>query len=1322
MSQSAGWIIEDVSIATQNEDRFDHTSVAREIADISRRSTHSLAIGLLGRYGTGKSSVVRLLHEELTGKKWAVLQVSAERHTGVARGRGLLYGLIDEAHRQGRDVLSDDERDALRAGLEGGQQKTMTLSTAKDGKSTTRWKRYANAVGHGLAWMVALALAVWVIGAAITAVVHRLDAWPHVKSWTWFTVSGATAPTAFLLSGAVAAAVIVAAKEAAQHVLRGYDITLNTPRAETADELEQAFLRLVCQVKRRVVVAIDDIDRLAAADVLEALSTVRSLLLVGAHLERPPIFLLSCDEDIVREAIIGVRPGLAHRPIDPAASAAPRPATAASQTGGHEIQTAERQGTAERLAAAQAADEYLNKLFTVRIALPDHHGLDMREYAGQLLQEHQITAMVDTTALETVLDVLIHDQVSDPRHVIRLLNGFLAHYRLAQRREAAANGSPARIAKGEVTNYPVELARLAVLHYDFRHLYDAVAREHELLHLLDDAILTDTALDNADPLLVSYLQSSDPDKSVALHLDYAAHPGLVYLRYVAPTVRPHRAPQIGPLLTLGSEPDSRQLGGETARAIRAELQGRDVQGFAARLEVPEGRGRVFLAADLVLANARHGLALDNALSTAVRALGLTHDALSGGEARKLADTIVRRRSALTIALDPADLAVLLALSSDAHHPALIAALQQTPEDLSQSRSWATTLLTLTQTPHGPRFTAVLDEYFLASRTVYSGEDLDYWLHAWEHDPADALATWPTSAYAFLLACAARHDGPVPEVSDILLSGASRHQWGRPVMLGLLDCLGAEEHMSQAAFEILSRVEIPTDEWGREKGLGESLPPSATIAVHLAARVASAMREEQDDVQAGKAAALLRGWLPHWVATTNRTAIDLTIDAVAETADTSQELAEASADLLPLLPEPDVARYAAAVAAKLNPQRSPAPDVDSALRTTLINFLHTTKDSSAPATVEATTRVTDSLTANLEAEPPTGEFARESLPYLLSTEQGAAQAPVLATRIINAIPQQATSHAVLMTGLLHQLFTDPVVRDKHLANALARVQQWMNMGQAGPAMVFAARYADQPAVNDQWLVWIAQQWITLAAPERNLILRAAGRAELLPPHTAAQHLTPLLLEHLLDPAADAPWEPAPRLWAALNEDQRAQLLAAERGRCPELARQATEAPTSVLFGALQRAGEDLESVLQLLRDAPDAPAAVNQFIADLLEAPVWQPESAQNAVAGISDPIAVWRSALMAAAEGRDALHRAAVVIRALAEAHPDSVPATFVEDFAPLVQDYTDLDTATVLGQALQPMRVQARAVAKTLTGEHNTSNEQKARNAAFRKAAGIRR
>ncbi|WP_326686101.1 MULTISPECIES: P-loop NTPase fold protein [unclassified Streptomyces] len=59
-------IIEDVAISQRDEDPFDHASVARELADITRNSKEALAIGLLGRYGTGKSSVVRLLKDELS--------------------------------------------------------------------------------------------------------------------------------------------------------------------------------------------------------------------------------------------------------------------------------------------------------------------------------------------------------------------------------------------------------------------------------------------------------------------------------------------------------------------------------------------------------------------------------------------------------------------------------------------------------------------------------------------------------------------------------------------------------------------------------------------------------------------------------------------------------------------------------------------------------------------------------------------------------------------------------------------------------------------------------------------------------------------------------------------------------------------------------------------------------------------------------------------------------------------------------------------------------------------------------------------------------
>ncbi|WP_443054911.1 P-loop NTPase fold protein [Streptomyces sp. IBSBF 2394] len=135
--------------------------MSRELLDIVRGSTQPLAIGLLGPFGSGKSSVVRLLAAELKDDpKWAILHLSAERHSGSARARGLLYGLLDEAWRQ--DLIGLEQWKAERACLDGGRQRTAprpTAMSAKPGKQS--WYAYPAAAGAALGWLLASLATIW---------------------------------------------------------------------------------------------------------------------------------------------------------------------------------------------------------------------------------------------------------------------------------------------------------------------------------------------------------------------------------------------------------------------------------------------------------------------------------------------------------------------------------------------------------------------------------------------------------------------------------------------------------------------------------------------------------------------------------------------------------------------------------------------------------------------------------------------------------------------------------------------------------------------------------------------------------------------------------------------------------------------------------------------------------------------------------------------------------------------------------------------------------------------------------------------------------
>ena len=161
-----------------------------------------------------------------------------------------------------------------------------------------------------------------------------------------------------------------------------------------------------------------------AEEVLEALNTIKTFQSVPKG--HPPIFVIACDDRIVEQAI---------------AAAEDKPAAVVG-----------RQAT--------AAEEYLNKLFSVRQPLPPHLKDDMDGFAEKLLVDlgHAgVAALGDK--LRDVLQILMHDGVVDPRHVIRLLNAFFVDYRLAVTREVQGG----RLGRGEVTGQAALLARLTAM-------------------------------------------------------------------------------------------------------------------------------------------------------------------------------------------------------------------------------------------------------------------------------------------------------------------------------------------------------------------------------------------------------------------------------------------------------------------------------------------------------------------------------------------------------------------------------------------------------------------------------------------------------------------------------------------------------------------------------------------------------------------------------------------------------------------------------------------------------------------------------------------
>ncbi|MEU9737241.1 P-loop NTPase fold protein [Streptomyces sp. NPDC048002] len=1279
--------------------------MAEQLSRTIRHTTGSLAVGLIGPFGSGKSSVVQLLTNELAvNGDWAVLHVSAEHHTGVARARALLYALLEAAHH--KKLIDDDTYAAERSSLEGSRQRTLPRASPQSGMpGKPTWRRYLRAAGAGAGWVLAMLVLLWLLGVSAVAVVQALGAGRHLSAWTWFAPEGATSLTGVLVSAAAIAAILAAGREGALQSLKAYEITVSSPRPESTDEFEQSFARLLNYVKRRLVIAVDDIDRLAASDVLDALATVRSFLLTGTQHRHKPVFLLSCDEDIVREAIVGVRPGLAHRP-------AAGPYTTEPDVDRDPAQ-AQPMPASVRKATEEAAQEYLNKLFTLRLVLPAHYDADLRDYAEERLlgatPHHPVVEELGgPTQTRTLLEVLIHRQVRDPRHVLRLLNSFFSDYQLARRRELPVGARPARISPGEATNHPIELARLTVLRHDFRDLYDDVYAEHRLLHLLDDALLGgQEAL--ADPLLAPY---TTPGRRI----DPERRPGLAYLKATAARARTQRPSHLGPLITLGSSRASRLLGSQMATEIEHGLIQRNGAVLADRLTEQGQRVRVLEAATATLEAARVGQDLDNAVAAALEAVGSSVRLLADGTnedeqhaVHALTDCIIRQHDRLTLPVPSYVLVPLLELTVPAHVQRLRQILQRVPADAPEARTWAATLLDLPAGEHTEYLAPSLDAYFDALASDGAGQDLDFWGNRSSQSNA---TTWPPSAFGALLIMGAVQDkaDAVRQAGTLIARRSDDRAWDPAVLLALLECLSSSPSVRHEAVQILCHAPKPSVDWGT--GVEDS--DTTLLATQIIQAVARALRNEDDTEPMSEAVELLTRWLPAAQQLPEaRHATAAIADAAAVAATVREDLTAAAGAILEQLPEEQAASCATTMSAALADYRDPEDTVGTALSNVLIEYVRRSETSTAEATQQAVATCLAALTTDVEAISPAGQFARSNLPKVLTTASGIDMTASLIQRLSGALaPDPDRAQQLLLS--LHVLLHDPQARDAHLPTALRQAQQLMHTAHPHLALDFAAPYIATPAVDVHWLNWFASYWGNLSPSTRNLAVAAATRPELSNVPTLRDHL----VQHLLQTEASEPWQYADALWPHVNADQQSSLLAHADARCPALAQSATHADEQKLSAALVSAGEHISPLLDLIQDAPAFDEAVVLYLNNRLAQPEWTPQMANAAIALVHEPGVIWKHVLSVMAEDQSTATRAAALVAALIEHHPNTAPDDLVATLTPTLRA-AETTLARAIGTALRPVPQTARKLRRAMEG-HSNSSAQRARNAAFKEASDI--
>lgn len=537
------WFFDDRPIQEAEQDCLNYRSVARVLSNAIESAKPPCMIGLLAEFGRGKSSTTNIAAEMLRAKgAHDVVTVTADKHSGNARARNLVHGIAAEIEQLNK-IDATDVSEILRP------LRQATQVRAVD-PTDTPWQRIIS--GRYSRKQLAASLAPFAGSALILGLLAFF-----ASGWAANTLTLGSGLSIFLWLLLI---LLRRLNEPALTLGVPAKVTDQTPRAEAADEIEEVFGALIehhrKKRKRRLVVIIDDIDRLSKDDLLDALRVLRSLQSVPRHQE--PIFVISCNESILTAAVGAARSAPASLSSEPANGDPDAQAAAAQQP------LEERSGHTD--VHDDPAFAFIDKLLTARVRMPPPIRGDMRRFAHDRIGPAHPLRSEDRINLEDLIPVLIHDNVDDPRAVVRLLNGFVGAYVLGRAREDEGT-----VFRGDITHHVDVVAQLCVLVDEFVGFHAEVLADPVLLVAARKIALRQSGLSPSETAAL--------DASNAFELDgdgefVFVDPDLSF--YLASTARRVDYPEdISTLVYMTATPAGRTLGRQMHSELRSGVASGD---------------------------------------------------------------------------------------------------------------------------------------------------------------------------------------------------------------------------------------------------------------------------------------------------------------------------------------------------------------------------------------------------------------------------------------------------------------------------------------------------------------------------------------------------------------------------------------------------------------------------------------------------------------------------------------------------------------------------------------------------------------------------
>lgn len=270
----SNFFITDQALKSAKFDEFGHADYASLLEKLIHEQPTPFNIGVFGRWGVGKSTIVNLLKERLENdrkkgsikilevKVWKYDENSLRRKFIVKIAEGL--GLEKDLDEINQDIYYDKEFETA-------------LLNFKDIVSTILNKR---------------SIALWgVISSLALLFVFRIINVLDVKSPFWNTVFSKSEDVIII-------PMVISIIAWVFNTIKKAKLKLKIGKYDSEEQFENEFIKLIKQDTSKKVIFIDDLDRCSKEKVVKTLETIKTFLDVETC-----IFIIACDDEIIIDAI-----------------------------------------------------------------------------------------------------------------------------------------------------------------------------------------------------------------------------------------------------------------------------------------------------------------------------------------------------------------------------------------------------------------------------------------------------------------------------------------------------------------------------------------------------------------------------------------------------------------------------------------------------------------------------------------------------------------------------------------------------------------------------------------------------------------------------------------------------------------------------------------------------------------------------------------------------------------------------------------------------------------------------------------------------------